>query len=236
MNTPQQDTRTFLEYLFRPGDVFEVRAPAVRASLTSNFTATVSGYFQFEALDAAVAAIAELDESRRAPAIYSSLNPVDPRLLARSKNRLTFKARSTTSDADIIERRWILVDVDPVRPSGVSASDAEVELARDRFQLVRAWLSRLGWPDPLVSHSGNGFHGIYPANLTPDDDSLVRSLLGTLSAMYSDDRVCVDRTTYNPARVVKVAGTLARKGDHFEGTDTIEARPHRRARLLEVPK
>ena len=47
--------------------------------------------------------------------------------------------------------------------------------------------------------------------------------------LFSDQRVKVDTTTFNPARIVKLYGTPARKGD------STEDRPHRLARLLEVP-
>jgi hypothetical protein len=42
--------------------------------------------------------------------------------------------------------------------------------------------------------------------------------------------VKIDQKVFNPGRLCKVPGTLARKGD-----DT-EARPHRRAQLLEIPR
>ena len=40
----------------------------------------------------------------------------------------------------------------------------------------------------------------------------------------------VDTSTFNPARIVKLYGTPARKGD------SMPDRPHRLARLLDVPK
>ena len=40
------------------------------------------------------------------------------------------RPRETTSDNDIAGYQWILVDTDPVRPSGVSASQPEKEAAR----------------------------------------------------------------------------------------------------------
>jgi hypothetical protein len=46
---------------------------------------------------------------------------------------------------------------------------------------------------------------------------------------YSDDVVSVDLTTFNAARIWKVYGTLACKGD------TLPDRPHRLARLFDVP-
>jgi len=50
-----------------------------------------------------------------------------------------------------------------------------------------------------------------------------------LSFRYSDERVCVDTTTANAARIWKLYGTTARKGD------STEERPHRVSKLLKVP-
>jgi len=65
------DVRRFLGLLYEPGDVFEVRAPKCRERPGSSYTSTASGYFTFDALDQAAAAIAELDEAGLAPASTS---------------------------------------------------------------------------------------------------------------------------------------------------------------------
>src|SRR5262245_39218115 len=83
---------------------------------------TVSGYFDDpEKLAAAVAAI------QSASGIYITLNPVKPELLARSVNkaRAVGKSNATTADHDIVRRTWLLVDCDPVRPTGIAASEDE---------------------------------------------------------------------------------------------------------------
>ena len=54
--------------------------------------------------------------------------------------------------------------------------------------------------------------------------------LAALARRFDDARVTVDRKVFNPARIWKLYGTVARKGDH-----TAE-RPHRVARLLHVPE
>jgi hypothetical protein len=59
------------------------------------------------------------------PGIYITLNPTNPALLARSANRLQNRVQVTTSDSDIFARRWLLLDFDPVRPSGISSMDKE---------------------------------------------------------------------------------------------------------------
>lgn len=57
----------------------------------------------------------------------------------------------------------------------------------------------------------------------------MKGCLEALAARFDDALVKVDRTVYNASRILKVYGTVARKG-----ANTIE-RPHRLARIIEVP-
>lgn len=227
--------RRFLSLLFEPGDVFEVRAPDCRERRDTRYAFTCSGYFSFESLDAAVTGITELDRSGVAPAIYVTINPVAPVLLARAANRIKTRARETTTDKDIVCRRWLLIDVDPARPAGVSSTNAELALALERARAVAEYLTSLGWPAPILSMSGNGGHLLYRIDLPTDDDGLVKGVLAALADRFGDDAVAVDRAVYNPARIAKVVGTMARKGDDLRGVSGLEDRPHRRAEFIDVP-
>ena len=124
--TDTRTIRTTLDALFTPGDVVELRILNTRRG-------TVSGYYAgMEALarDAA-------QWSGKVPAIYVTLNPFNPDLLARSANRLTQYAKHTTTGKDIPRRRWLPIDVDPVRPAGISATDAQHEAALERAGACR---------------------------------------------------------------------------------------------------
>jgi hypothetical protein len=55
-------------------------------------------------------------------------------------------------------------------------------------------------------------------------------VLAGLAFRFDDPSVHVDQTTYNPARIWKLYGTVACKGDD------VADRPHRVARLLDVPE
>ena len=231
--TPDVELRRFLGMLFESGDVLEVRAPKCRERVGSSFTSTVSGYFSD--LDAAADAIARLEASGLAPGIYVTLNPVRSDLLARAANRVRPKAAQTTADGDVPRRRWLLVDVDPARPSGVSATDEELKLAEERAESVRAYLDQIGWPAPINAMSGNGHHLLYRVDLPGDDGGLVKRVLAAMADQFSDDAVSVDRSVFNPARIVKAVGTVARKGDDLRGQSGIADRPHRRSVLLDAP-
>jgi hypothetical protein len=208
-----------------PTDVFEVRA--LNAQLKGDrFTGTVYGYF-----DSAEACIAELSKIQSAEGIYITLNPVVPALLARAHNRLKYarKGDPTTVDKDIARRCRLLIDVDPIRPAGVSASDAEKQAAMEKASLIWAFLRERGWPEPVFADSGNGAHLIYSVDL-PSEDKTIEHVLHGLAARFDDDDATLDITVHNPSRIVKLHGTLAAKGDH------IAERPHRQSRIISAPE
>ena len=219
--TPRQySISEAMSILLEPDSIVELRAPGTQGH-------TLSGYFDDHSLLAKAAA----GLSGKAPGVYVTLNPVRTDLLARAVNRVIRFAKNTTSDSDILSRRWFALDFDPVRPSGISATDAEHEAALDRMQQCKDWLRTQGWPDPVLADSGNGGHLLYRIDLPNDAAStdLVKRCLQALGLLFSDDQVIVDLSTYNASRIWKVYGTLAAKGDNTPD------RPHRLAKLLEVP-
>ena len=207
-----------------PGQVVEVRA------LTDQFTH--SGYFSDH--DALVRSVEPLDADSSVHGIYVTLNEVNPALLSRRANRIKMrlgKKDSTTSDADILRRRWLPIDIDPLRPSGVSSTDEEHGLALAKADEVARWIAGLGFPDPIRADSGNGAHLLYRIDLPNDEaaTALVKACLTTLDALFSDERVSVDTANFNAARIWKLYGTVSRKGDNTP------ERPHRRSRILSAP-
>ena len=110
-----------LQLWFLPGDVFEIRILDA-VSVDWMRPHMESGYFDYEHIPAAADAIAKLRSYRGA---YVTINPVKTDLLARACNRIRGITREpTTADSDIAERRWLLIDCDPKRVSGVSSTDA----------------------------------------------------------------------------------------------------------------
>lgn len=226
----------FLALLFQPGDVFEVRAPDCRERRDARYAFTCSGYFSFDAIGKAADEIASLDRAGIAPGIYVTMNPVAPALLARAANRIKPRARETTQDKDVVRRRWLLIDVDPARPAGVSSTNDELALALERARAIVEHLVALGWPASIMAMSGNGYHVLYRIDLPTDDGGLVKAVLAALADRFSDDAVAVDRAVHNSARIIKVVGTVSRKGDDLRDSPGLEDRPHRRAEFVAVPE
>lgn len=232
---PRATIQRFLGLLFDAEHVFEVRAPKAKQRANASYTSTVSGYFTGASIERAAEEIALLDEASLAPGIYVTLNPVRADLLARAANRLAQRASATTTDAEVVRRRWLLIDVDPVRPAGVSATDEELSAALERAAGIRDFLANRGWPAPAEIESGNGAHLIYAVDLPSDDGGVIQRVLTALAERFDDDVVSVDRSVFNAARIVKLAGTTARKGDDLRGIAGVADRPHRQSRLTAVP-
>ena len=218
--SPASDLERFLDVVWRPGDVREVR-------IIANRRRTDSGYFDDPGK--LRAAVARYDGREN---VYITINPVAPALLARAANRFVEFAQSTTADVDIVERRWLPIDLDPKRPSGISATEVEREHALATARAIYAYLNELAWPDPVTAMSGNGYWLLYPIELANDDrgKSLVEGVLGHLAERFGSAVVSIDTTVANAARIVALIGTMKMKGD-----PTIE-RPHRRSALSFVPE
>ncbi len=212
-----------LVLLADPAGVVECRMPKTGRS------GTVSGYFSYDALDKLATAV--VPWNGRAAGVYITLNTVCPDLLSRAYNRLIERAESTTSDVDIMRRRWLPLDFDPKRAAGISSTEAEHAAALDLASRVAAALRRYGWPDPLETDSGNGAHLLYRIDLPNDEASLqiLKKVLEAVAFQFQTDAVDIDTGVYNAARIWKLYGTVAAKGD------STPQRPHRVAHLLRIP-
>ncbi|MGI8688665.1 MAG: hypothetical protein ACR2M3_08805 [Thermomicrobiales bacterium] len=220
--TSYTDIHAVLGLLTAPGQVVELRVIGVdgRANRTD------SGYF--DDMDALAKVAGRYDG--RATAVYVTLHPVMPALLSRAANRMQEWAKNATNDTETTCRRWLAFDTDATRPAGISSTDEEHAAALARARAIRDWLRERGWPEPILADSGNGGHLLYRADLPADDGGLTQRMLAAVASCFDDRLVKVDRTVYNPARIWKLYGTQARKGD------STPTRPHRRARILEAPE
>lgn len=164
--------------------------------------------------------------------IYITINQINSALLARGINRLVPYAKQTTADSDVERRVWLLVDIDPDRPAGVSATDEEKEAALNMASTIKHYLVReCGWSEPIVADSGNGGHLLFPIDLPNDGKTreIISRVLQAICLLFNNDKAKVDLTTFNAARICKLYGTMATKGDH-----TAE-RPHRQSKIINYP-
>ena len=214
-----------LSVFISPQQVTELRALGVPRG--AGRPITVTGYFND--LQKMAAEAARLSQNG-AKGVYFIPNPVRPALLARAENKVNIGGSGTsTHDSDIASRQWLFIDLDPIRPSGISATESERKATFQMLSQIVKTLTSLGWPEPVVADSGNGGHLLYRINLPTKDEGLIEKVLHALSFRFDNKHVQVDRKVFNPSRIWKLYGTVSRKGD-----STLD-RPHRVARIAKVP-
>ena len=187
----------------------------------------LSGTFSGNNLEGMARAAAEMRGFR---GVYFVPNPINNN--NRPPTNEIKPAGKTTADIDIAERRWILIDVDPVRPSDTSATDDERREAWRVLCNVQSAMESAGFRGPIVACSGNGWHLSYPIARANDEIATneIKALLAGLDQRCSSAGARVDTKTYNASRIWKLYGTTARKG-----VETAE-RPHRVAFVTAAPE
>lgn len=228
----KKNTEELLRRLMGEG-LYEIRA-LLSGGKTYNNTQSVL-FNKWEVWDKSLRAKALL--LNKSGNVFFTLNPVLDALTGRETYSESFVAPSkgdSVSDRDIKSRRWLLIDLDPKRPAGISSSDEEKAHAWDTAQEIKEFLHRHEFLDPIICDSGNGFHLLYRIDLKNNDESakLVKSILEILSEKFDNEYVDIDKSVFNASRIVKLYGTYARKGRN----DTENGRPHRKSGFIEFPE
>ena len=230
MNNPidfEQMTRA-LRAWFQPGEVFEIRVLEALTKQWNSREHTEAGYFDYEHIEEVPRQLSNLLAYK---GIYVTVNPLNPAVLGRAANRFKRDKLIGAKDEEVARRRWLLIDCDAKRVSGVPSSEEEHAHALAKAEEIRAGLASMGWPEPISLDSGNGAQLMFRIDLPAQDDGLVKRCLESLSAC-SDAHVEIDQTVFNPARIWRLPGAWNCKGDECAE----QGRVHRCARLLSVPE
>ncbi len=165
--------------------------------------------------------------------IYFVVNSINPQCEHLPQfNKILERVAKTTNDGDIVSRDWVFIDIDPVRMSNINATDDEVKYVKVVARRVVRYLKSEGLNDPIVAFSANGVHLYYRCDISngKGTDNLVSNFIKALGMMFDDDRVKIDTSVANAARIAKLPGTMSGKG---RSDDT--ERPQRMCRFLSVP-
>lgn len=165
---------------------------------------------------------AALDLNGRGYNIYTTVNAVQPSFAGDEHNGLA------VADQHIVSRRYLLIDIDRAETSDPATDDEIDEIFAVAHEIERQLFYSKG-AEPMTVCSGNGAHVYLPlANLPNDDASklLCQRALRALAAKYDTASVKVDTSVFNASRIVKVPGTIARKGQETE------ERPYRMAHVV----
>jgi len=183
---------------------------------------------QCTGLEAHVRALETVERSvPRFSGAYMLVNgPINPAICARyAQGRWVPATNGRANDRDIGTRRAIFIDIDPIRPKGISATDDERQAAWEVAQQVREQLESSFGRGPVgFGGSGNGWFlllAIEPVPVVAAQAPAISRLLKALGRKYGTDRVSIDDTVINAARLMCAPGTMKRKGEN-----TLD-RPHR---------
>ena len=183
---------------------------------------TISGYYTPDAYDQIEKHIKRFDGDSGTNGIYTTLQCANPALHARAANRLQLGAKTTTSDEWITHFTAFPIDVDAENPSGTSASNTELQVAKSKATEIYELLKSLGIPY-VSAMSGNGYHALI--YVTPLECNEKNSYRWKASGDLVAEQFGSDTKNYNPSRIWKLYGTFASKGD------STDKRPYRRAEI-----
>lgn len=190
---------------------------------------TYSGYFKsLDNLLEAIKPYAEIDDEQ----IYFVLNEIDQSCYGRKQcEKFVKNAKITTNDSDIVHRRWVLCDFDPVRRSGTNSTDEQLGFAHQKARAVFSFLRDRGFSEPVICKSGNGYHCLYRIDAPATDEvtEIIKNFFKYMGSIFTDDKVDFDEKNFNAARISKLYGTMAKKGANIEGM------PWRMSEIVYVP-
>lgn len=187
---------------------------------------TYSGYFTD--VETILSEIKRFDKCN----IYFTLNVIDPACYSREQHdKISLKPKSTTSDKEIIARKWCLIDIDVEKPADTNSTDEEKKIAQQTVNNVFKFLRDEGFETPVVCDSANGYHLLYKQAMIASDANTetMKRFLQVLDMYFSTDKVKIDCSTFNASRICKLYGCISRKGSNTR------ERPQRESKILKVP-
>lgn len=210
------------------GQLVEIRL------LTKDKGPTYSGIFNNA--DSIIRALQSFPDRIAVKGVYYTLNPLKDYCRKWPQFGKIVQAGKTANDNDIQKRSWLLIDIDPKRPSGINATEDEKAKARtvadSILKLYDIEIPSIEYfPNPkIIIDSGNGYHLLWRCDMenTPESTQAVRDFLQTLNTEFGTADADVDTSVHNASRISKLPGTWARKGPNSQD------RPHRMSTVLKV--
>ncbi|MBN1530747.1 MAG: hypothetical protein JW895_16920, partial [Thermoleophilaceae bacterium] len=162
--------------------------------------------------------VSECVRTNAAGNVYVGIQPRPRRLLDLAPNAVR-PLRSGAGRKDIEVVTATVIDLDPVRPKDTAATEEELAAAVEAAEAAAAWAEGAGVGRPARMMSGNGaqlWFALPPIVLDDDNRDAVQANLKAFEAelrgQVESDRVKVD-SIHDLPRIIKVVGTVSRKGD-----------------------
>lgn len=204
-------------------ELFEIRI----IGKSGNKKRIISGYFTDA--DTLINAFDTIDP--RGVNIYITVNGVKSECYSREQHDCFRITDSTTHDHEVSAYEWLFIDLDPIRLAEISSSSDELLAAKDLSKDVADYMSNLGFSEPVIAISGNGYHLLYKINLPNNEENkaLIGRCLAVLADQFNTDMVKIDEVNHNQSRICKLYGTMAQKGANTK------ERPHRMSEIISAP-
>ena len=231
--------RDIFNKFVEPGEIVEVRIPNVQGKSEAwggcIAEGSVSGYFDDH--NRFCEAVSAADQTNHS-GIYFSLQEIDSRLIGRAFNRL-IPTTLTTKNSNVVSYKWLPIDINPVRPFGISSSYKELNSAiqvRDEianhYKIEGTKVSR-----PIRAISGNGGHLLYRIptfTVTGYAQETIKNILTNISTRFSSETIHINTSVFHPATIWRLYGTTAKRGDYVPVGEHRDARPHRIAYIDDI--
>lgn len=165
--------------------------------------------------------------------VYFTINKVNPACYGREqRDCIIQRPKNTTTDAEIIARDWVLLDLDAKRLTGTNATKEEAMKAHEKGNQIVQFLIDNGFYEPVVVFSSSGIHIYIRCAMLPtkENDVIVKRFTQAMSMLFSDEDVEVDEKVFNLGRISRLMGSYSCKG-----ASNSKERPQRRCRFLSVP-
>lgn len=230
----------FFEYIVRDGNAHEIRVLFNNNGPRSFFSSDVSRLIEY-------ANEMESEHGEDLKGVYFTINPLasDIKDILKSEKAIAVaagkKAPSSASDHHVTRRQILYIDIDPIKYpepplEGNKVSSTPDELAKTLAvtDAMIAWIAENGiTQEPVKCLSGNGYSLYYAIDMDNDDVShnLIADFLQTLSNKFTCDVADIDVKVKNAARITKVIGTWARKGEN----EVEPGRSHRQSTVVQFP-
>ena len=216
-------TNNWLVFPYHEESVLNLRLISAELDLPTINEIFIRTHYDSDLAFEAAIQIAAIKGNKRGYNIYQCLNQVNN----------DFSGEAVT-DNDIFSIDNLFIDID--RAGDTNSPATEIELGQSMNYVVRLvdYLTGLGWPEPTIVMSGNGYHIYYGL----DEDALEndkanrdlrRAVLDCLADTFDTSDSKIDRVVHNASRITKVIGTVARKGE------ASDERPYRLVHLVSKP-
>ena len=169
--------------------------------------------------------------------LYFRINELKDAVKGKMQYNKFIRGAKGASDTDIKQRDWLFLDFDPIREGGVkdiAATDEEMEKSHLVAVACYRYLKNLGFPEPIICKSGNGWHALYRLDKVKEEGektkNIFKNFLAYLALQFTTSEVDLDLKNINASRLTKLYSTTSRKGAN------IAERPHRKSEIIKVPQ